>query len=249
MKKDRLISFINRYYLGGKIEATSWIVDDNTLKTRFISPEKSMMGDLELSNFKGFKSDVEIGVLVTSQLIKMLNVMDNNVEINLNKISADNEEKIVSLNIVDDKKNKLNYMLSDLSVIPTSKGLKQIPEFNLTISLNESFVDTFIKAKSALIDTKAFTIIKNKNTGQYEVVLGYSSINSNRIYMNVECDEIKEIEKPISFSAEYFKEIISANKGAEKGYIRVSSEGLSHVHIEHGDFIANYYLLEVETDI
>jgi hypothetical protein len=68
--------------------------------------------------------------------------------------------------------------------------------------------------------------------------------------MDIEVDgeQNKSIDRPISFNAEYFKNILTANKGAKLAKLEVSDEGLAYVHIEDGDYTANYYLVEAETD-
>ena len=45
-------------------------------------------------------------------------------------------------------------MLSDLSVIPDPPALKRLPDFQTKIKLDNNFIDTFIKGKSALSDAQ-----------------------------------------------------------------------------------------------
>ena len=73
----------------------------------------------------------------------------------------------------------------------------------------------------------------------------YSSINSNRISISVNCNCDNDIE-PIAFSAKYLKEILTANKGSNKSSLKISSKGLAHVGFEDGDYISNYYLVEIK---
>ena len=247
MEKERLLDFVERYHLGGEIEAVVWETTKGTLLTKFITGDKSMIGDVTMNNFMGFESEVEIGVLTTSDLVKMMTVLSDDVNLKLNKIENEDETKHVSIDLTDNN-NDVTYMLSDLSVVQRSKGLKQVPEFHLKFDLTKDFVDTYIKAKSALSETKIFTILKNKD-GDYKVILGYSQVNTNRITMGIEGDNNSvDIDRPISFNAEYFKNILTANKGAKLATLQVSGEGLAYVHIEDGDYTANYYLVEAETD-
>jgi hypothetical protein len=246
MEKERLLDFVGRYHLGGEIEATVWETTGGSLLTRFITGDKSMIGDVTMNNFVGFEDGVELGVLTTSQLVRMLSVLNDDVNLKINKIDNGDEVKHVSIDLVDNS-NDVTYMLSDLSVVQRSKGLKQTPDFHLTFNLTKDFVDTYIKAKAALSETKIFTILKDKS-GEYKVVLGYSQVNTNRITMGIEVAQDGNVDRPISFNAEYFKNILTANKGAKLATLKVSGDGLAHVHIEDGDYIANYYLVEAETD-
>lgn len=245
MEKERLLDFVGRYHLGGEIEATVWETAEGALLTRFITGDKSMIGDVKMNNFVGFEDGVELGVLTTSQLVKMLSVLSDDVNLKLNKIEHDDETKYVSIDL-EDNSNDVTYMLSDLSVVQRSKGLKQIPNFNLSFDLTKDFVDTYIRAKGALSETKIFTILKDKDA-TYKVVLGYSQVNTNRITMGIDGGG-GDVDRPISFNAEYFKNILTANKGAKLATLQVSDEGLAFIHIEDGDYVANYYLVEAETD-
>lgn len=248
MKKEEILDFIDRYYLGGKIESAAWTFDGGTLTTKFRSGDKSFMGIVTKDKF-GFDEDCQIGILTTGQLIKMLGMMTDEFDFGLNKHKAGDEEKIVSMKLVNGRA-RANYMLADLSVIPKAKGLKTEPEYNLTINIDEDFIDLFIKGKSALPDTRSFTLVKNAKTEKYEVVIGYSSTNANSIFIPVDIENVtKEIERPISFSAEYFKEILSANKGADEFKFVVSDQGISHTIVKGGDYSNDYYLAEVQTDV
>lgn len=247
MEKTRLLDFISRYHLGGEVEATVWETNDNSLLTKFISGDKSMIGDVTINNFNSLEDKIELGILTTSQLIKLLSVPGDDISLKLNKVDVDDEVKYVSVNASDNRDN-VTYMLADLSVIHRSKGLKQEPKYNLKFNLTEEFVDKYLKAKAALSETKIFTILKNKDK-EYEVIIGYSQINTNRVNLNVElASSEKDIERPISFNADYFKNILVANKDAKLMTLEISEEGLAHVHVEDGDYVANYYLVEAETD-
>jgi len=246
MEKERLLDFVGRYHLGGEIEATVWETAEGSLLTRFITGDKSMIGDVKMDNFVGFEDGVELGVLTTSQLVRMLSVLSDDINLNLNKVEADDETKYVSIDLVDNS-NDVTYMLSDLSVVQRSKGLKQTPEFHWSFNLTKDFVDTYIRAKGALSETKIFTMLKDKD-GTHKVVLGYSQVNTNRITMGIEGVSDTTMDRPISFNAEYFKNILTANKGAKLATLQVSNEGLAYIHIEDGDYTANYYLVEAETD-
>ena len=50
--------------------------------------------------------------------------------------------------------------------------------------------------------------------------------------------------KPISFSAKYLKEILTANKEATSVVLKVSTQGISHVEFKIDDFNAKYFLVE-----
>jgi hypothetical protein len=91
--------------------------------------------------------------------------------------------------------------LSELSVISEPPALKRIPEMGTEIKIDSSFIDKFIRSKSALNDVDSFAIL-NTN-GVVKLVIGYSSTNTNRIDLAVnytKCD----IDQPIYFNAYWF---------------------------------------------
>jgi len=250
MKKEEMLEFINRYHLGGKIESAVWSFEGDELTTKFRSPDKSFMGIISKKDF-GFSENCQLGVLTTGQLVMLLKVLGDEFDFALNKQSANDEEKIVSITL-SNKKTRINFMLADLTVIPKAKGIKNEPEYDLSMTIDTDFIDLFIKSKGALPETRSFTLVNNKKTGEYEVVIGYSATNSNCIYIPVTVTttvEGYELDRPISFSAEYFKEVLSANKNAETFKFEVSVQGISHTIIKDGDYSIDYYLAETQTDI
>ena len=78
-----------------------------------------------------------------------------------------------------------DYVLSDVSVIPNPPKMKRLPQFGTKIKLDTKFIETFIKGKSALTDVDTFTVLNNTKMNRVEVVIGYASINTNRVTIPV----------------------------------------------------------------
>lgn len=237
MEKARLINFINKYHLGGLVQSVMWN-SNGSLNTRFISDDKCVVGEIGLDTFGGTAS--KFGVYDTERLLKFLSVLGNDVNFNLNMI----QDKAFSVTL-DDNSTTVNYMLADLNVIPPAPDLKDLPNFQLEIIITKDFIDKFIKAKSALSEIEKFTVLKNKKTGKYQIVLGYSNTNSNRISLDIECSVTDDID-PISFSAKYFREILASNKDLNGGKMYVSSDGLAKIEFDIDNFSAIYYLIKLE---
>jgi hypothetical protein len=235
MEKGKLNRFVQKYNLAGLVESVKWETKDNALTTSFISDDKSVLGRVTMTEFNF--NDTTFGVYDTSKLTKMLSVLGESVEFEI----SDVEGKAVSLKFKDGS-TAVNYMLADLSVIPNVPDLKKLPDFNIKIKLDENFISKFIRAKSALADENNFTfVVKN---GKAQIVLGHSNINTNRISIDVE-GEVEGDVAPISFSATYLKEILVANKEAKDATLNISSQGLSHIHFEVGEYTSDYYLVEI----
>lgn len=231
MKKNSFEGFISRYNLGGEVESVKINSTDEGMSVSFISDDKTLLGSVQSEN-KEFPNG-EFGIYTTSQLKGLLGVLDSSIEVSEGEASL----------VFSDKKTSVNYMLADLSVIPVVPDLKQLPDFNGEITLDDEFISTFVKSKGALSESDTFTFSCKKNKGS--VVLGYQKINSNRISMNVNCKCDGDIE-PISFSAKYLKEILNANKGAKSSSLKVSNQGLAYATFEKDGFTSNYYLVEIK---
>jgi hypothetical protein len=235
MEKQSLNRFVSKYNLAGLVESVKWESKDGSLTTSFISDDKSVLGTVTMNEFNN--SDSEFGVYDTTKLTKMLSVLGNDVDFSISDIDG----KPVSLKFKDSS-TSVNYMLADLSVIPNVPDLKQLPNFNVKIDLDETFINKFIRAKGALPDENTFTLVCKD--GKSQIVLGHSNINTNRITIDVEADCEGNVD-PISFSATYLKEILVANKEATDAVLNISSDGLSHIHFEVDNYVTDYYLVEI----
>ena len=240
MNKSQLTNFINKYTLGGEIKSTKWVSNGDSLATRFISGDKSVVGKVVLSKFKHLEP-CELGVYNTAQLGSLLSVLGDDVEVSL----SSSGDKFISMELEDTKrKTKSKYMLSDLSVIPTPPELKNLPsEFELGIKVDAHFINTFISGKGALSEAETFTILTENDETQ--IVIGYASIASNRVTIPVETTKFKLME-PISFNANMFASILSANKDCESATLEVSSQGLSRIKFSIDNYDSEYFLVSTQ---
>ena len=239
MEKQSLNRFVSKYNLAGLVESVKWESKDGSLTTSFISDDKSVLGSVTMKDFDS--TDATFGVYDTTKLTKMLSVLGDDIEFSINDIDG----KSVSLKFKDGS-TSVNYMLADLSVIPNVPDLKQLPDFDTEIKLDSNFISKFIKAKGALADENNFTFTcTGEKNGQ--IILGYSNINTNRIKIDVDCTCKKDKVDPISFSANFLKEILAANKEATDATLKISSQGLAHISFEVDEYESNYYLVEIQS--
>ena len=237
MEKQKLNRFVSKYNLAGLVESVKWEVKSGVLTTAFISDDKSVLGSVSMTGFES--DDAVLGVYDTSKLTKMVSVLGDSVDFSV----ADVDGRPISLKFKDNSVS-LNYMLADLSVIPNVPDLKQLPNFDVKIKLDSTFINTFIRAKGALADENNFTFTCKGGKGQ--IILGHSNINTNRISIDVDCECNSDVE-PISFSATYLKEILVANKEASDATLNISTQGLSHIHFEIDQYTSDYYLVEIQS--
>jgi hypothetical protein len=231
MEKVKFDGFINRYNLGGEVESVMVKSEGTDLSVRMISDDKTLLGDVSVSGADF--PDGEFGIYTTSQLRGLLSVLDNTIEV----------EEVTGALKFSDKGTKMQYMLAAPSVIPAVPDLKALPPFNVEITLDNEFVNKFVKSKGALSDADTFTFTCKDNKG--EIILGYSSINSNRISISVDCKCEGDVD-PIAFSAKYLKAILLANKGSSSSSLKISSQGLAHLNFVDGDYTSDYYLVEIK---
>ena len=236
MDKYKLTRFIDKYHLGGNVNAVVINSKGDTLSTRFITGDKALLGELEMNSWNF--QDVELGVYDTEQLSRLLGVLDDDVTLNLTQSG----DKAIALEI-SDQYSKVNFMLSDKSVINQPPLLKEIPDFQLKIKVDTNFITKFIGGKSALPDTDTFTVITS-NDG-VKLVIGYSSINTNRVTIPVETETYEDIDK-VSFNANLFKDVLVANKECETATLEVSEKGLAKINFKVDQYDVTYYLVAVQ---
>ena len=195
------------------------------------------MGNVKVDKFS-FDS-AELGIYQTDQLKSLIGVLGDDISLDLTSAG----DRAVSLNVKNGAIS-IDYVLSDLSVIPDPPALKRLPEFGTQIKLDTKFINTFVKGKAALSDIDTFTILNGKSGG-VEVVIGYSSTNTNRVNIPVESTS-SDLNTPISFNANLFKEVLVANRECTSATLEVSSEGLARVNFKVDDYDSTYYVVAMQ---
>ena len=236
MQKSKLDRFISKYNLGGNVNSVKWKSSGDTISTSFVTPDKSLLGSVKVNKFPFDKA--EIGVYQTDQLKSLINVLGDDVSLDLTKFG----DKAVSLKVKNGPVS-VDYVLSDLSVISDPPAMKRVPEFGTQIKLDTQFINTFIKGKSALNDIDTFTLVKNGEA--CDVIIGYSSTNTNRVNIPVECNSC-DVDKPITFNANLFKEVLVANKECSSAVLEVSTEGLAKVNFKIDDYDSTYHIVATQ---
>jgi hypothetical protein len=235
MNKNNLLKFIQKYSLGGLIESVAWNAEGTKLSVRFISDDKTLLGEVEYNAYTS--TPMNVGIYTTSLLKNMIGVLDNDLTLKVDKAG----DKSVSLKLSSEE-TETSYQLADLGVIPPVPDLKTLPDFGIAIDMASNMIDKFIKAKGALSDVDTFTIFTEG--GDLKMAIGYSSISTNRVTFTAQKDYAETVN-PISFSAKYLKEILTANKEATSAKLKVSTDGLSNVEFQIDDFVCKYYLVEI----
>ena len=236
MNKITLDTFIQKYNLGGNVNSVKGESDGSTLSTRFISPDKSLLGQLTLT--KQTLPEFEVGVYDTPLLSKMLGTLADNVDFTLITPPSDDETPIAFH--FSDSVISADYVLAAIGVIPDVPELKNEPEYKTLVNIDSQFINSFIRGKGALADVETFAI--TPVDGGLEFTIGYRDINSNRISIKVQSGAVS-ITDSVVFNANLFKEVLNANKECSKATLQISDKGLAHIEFNVDDFNVKYWLV------
>ena len=237
MNKNRLQSFIQKYYLNGLVESAVISSSDNSLSTDFITEDRSMMGHIKYNDLT--IQDGKYGIFDTTMFGRMLSVLDQNIDIHVVEI----DDKPINLSLQSNG-TVVTALLADLAVIPDVPKLESIPNFGLTVKLTNDFVQTFVKSKAALPEAETFTIIPETVT---KFVLGMSNTNTNRISIPIKADVDDPLMEKKVINANLFKELLVANKEAD-GVLELSDAGLMRISFQTSDYSSTYFMKTVENE-
>ena len=129
------------------------------------------------------------------------------------------------------------------ALIPDPPALKRLPEFGTSVKMDSNFINSFIKGKSALNDVDSFAVVNSG--GNVSFVIGYANTNTNRVNIPVNCNKT-DIDKPIFFNANLFREILLANKECSSAILEVSNEGLAKVNFRVVDYDSKYFIVAMQ---
>ena len=155
MKKLYLADVIEKYYLGGLVEKVKINIKDKTLSTCFIATNRNLVGTLVAPDIE--LEDCNFGIYDTSQLLKIINITDHLITLNIEK-----QESITSKLIIADNEYNLEYTLADSILTPAIPKFDE-PEYEMEADIDKEFIGKFVKAKKAL-DTTIFTIESSQDT-------------------------------------------------------------------------------------
>ena len=248
MNKQKLVRFIDKYYLKGLIQSV--VFNSNSkqqkLDTRFVSDDKTLLGLVEMEKVTDFE-DATLGIYTTEQLLSLLGVLDDDIKVEL----LTSAETSYAVKITESASTvSTNYMLSDPSIINQPPKIQNLPEYELEIDITPTVRTKFIAGKSALPDITTFTILTSADTGvgadkefsSTKLIIGYASNSTNRVTIPVITPKFSQLDN-ISFNAEYFSKILEVNKECESATLKVSSEGLAEIIFKVDDYTSTYWLV------
>jgi len=236
MDKLHLVSTLEKYYLNGIVEKIKLQVKDKNIIIKFVAPNKDLVGYVSASEFD--LEDIEVGVYDTSQLLKLINITNHFLTLDIVK-----QHNIPTKLLIADNEYNLDYILADTTMIPNAPTVTE-PEYAIESNIDIEFINKFIKAKKA-IDTEIVSVDANYDENNTKVVrftLGGNEGYNNKIQFNIPATYEGIHPQQLQFNVNYIREILDNNKDLTSGKLRISGEGLMRLDFtsEKG---TSFYLL------
>ena len=236
MDKLHLVSTLEKYYLNGIVEKIKLQVKDKNITIKFVAPNKDLVGYVSASEFD--LEDIEVGVYDTSQLLKLINITNHFLTLEIVK-----QHNIPTKLLIADNEYNLDYILADTTMIPNAPTVTE-PEYAIDANIDIEFINKFIKAKKA-IDTEIVSVDANYDENNTKVVrftLGGNEGYNNKIQFNIPAKYEGIHPQQLQFNVSYIREILDNNKDLTSGKLRISGEGLMRLDFtsEKG---TSFYLL------
>jgi len=238
MKKSELVSYIEKYHLGGIVETVQWeITPEGQATIGFVATENSTAGKITFpfNNILGYK----FGVASTSSLLKMLHVIGEDVDVG----STVQHGVPMSLDIRDEIYDA-KFSLADIHNIPEVPEVIEPKGYDLESNLSKEFRDQYLKAYKALGSIDRITIEVPNGFDRIKFTLGNKESYANK--MSWEMDGSNSLPlKPIAFSGEALAAILKVND-CNKATLSVSSQGLMKIKIDDNGSSVTYFIVELE---
>ena len=231
--KRKLVDTIEKYYLNGLTEAVKFNIKNNILTIPFSTTNRDVVGEvvlpIELPN-------AEFGVFETTPFLKLLHILDTNIEIQY-------QEKfgIVEKLLIEDNQYKMMFSASDISLIPKTPNANDV-DYQLTYIMEPDFITRFIDCKKALgPDIKTFTLEPQQNSTK--IILGDPSGYANKLEFEIPASMEGFPFASLLFPSDVLREILSANKNFTYAEMKVNEEGLMSLSFTEDNTTSQYFIM------
>ena len=231
--KRKLVDTIEKYYLNGLTEAVKFNIKNNILTIPFSTTNRDVVGEvvlpIELPN-------AEFGVFETTPFLKLLHILDTNIEIQY-------QEKfgIVEKLLIEDNQYKMIFSASDISLIPKTPNANDV-DYQLTYIMEPDFITRFIDCKKALgPDIKTFTLEPQQNSTK--IILGDPSGYANKLEFEIPASMEGFPFASLLFPSDVLREILSANKNFTYAEMKVNEEGLMSLSFTEDNTTSQYFIM------
>jgi hypothetical protein len=231
--KRKLVDSIEKYYLNGLTEAVKFNVKNNILNIPFSTTNRDVVGEvtlpIELPN-------AEFGIFETSPLLKLLNILDTNIDIQYKETF-----NIVEKLLIEDNQYKMMFSVSDISLIPKTPNVIDV-NYDLVYAMEPDFVTRFVDCKKALgSDVKTFTLEPQNESAR--IILGDPSGYANKLEFEIPAKTEEMPFTPLLFPSDVLREILVANKNFDAAEMKVNGGGLMYLMFTEGDAVSQYFIM------
>lgn len=238
MEKGSIQNLIDKYHLGGLVESVTWNSSDEDVSVNFITPTKDCVGIVNIKEDLGLGNN-NISIYSTSQLNKLLAIMDGFITIDVVKGNQDIPYQLK----VKNKSFDLDFYLSSDDLIPPVPDISEPDEYEIEFDLDDDFIKDFTRAHTSLDKPNRFTvgckIIDDEKL--VEFIIGEGTTYANKVKLTTPASYMIGSSE-IPFSASIFREILLANKMA-KGKIQINEEGLMKIIFTEDNIVSTYFLV------
>ena len=230
MEKTILQSIVNKYNLDGLIENAKWEINEDVVNIKGISPNKNLVCDITAPfPYK----DLEFVVYGTSRLLKLINVVDKEVD-----IKFESENHITTKMRITDSSYELEYILADLMLAPAIPSVTE-PNYEIKFDLDSDLANKFIKAKKSL-DTGVVSITPTQNQ-TLKFVIGETNNYSDKISFEHPATYDTLAIKSLFFNVDELKSIFQDNRCNGQGFINM--EGIIKLQFDDNNIMSEYIII------
>jgi uncharacterized protein YxjI len=233
INKNKLVDSIEKYYLNGLTESVKFSISNNNLVIPFSTTTRDVTGKIVMPIEL---NDAEFGIFETSPFLKLLKILDTNIEIEYQQ-----QYSIIEKLLIEDNQYKMMFSVSDISLIPKTPNVIDI-EYQLTYDIEPDFVTRFIDCKKALgPDVKTFVLEPQAEIAR--IILGDPSGYANKLEFEIPAKTEGFPFSSLLFPSDVLKEILTANKNFDSGIMKVNEGGLMYLMFTEEDVSSQYYIM------
>jgi uncharacterized protein YxjI len=233
INKNKLVDSIEKYYLNGLTESVKFSINNNNLVIPFSTTTRDVTGKIVMPIEL---NDAEFGIFETSPFLKLLKILDTNIEIEYQQ-----QYSIIEKLLIEDNQYKMMFSVSDISLIPKTPNVIDI-EYQLTYDIEPDFVTRFIDCKKALgPDVKTFVLEPQAEIAR--IILGDPSGYANKLEFEIPAKTEGFPFSSLLFPSDVLKEILTANKNFDSGIMKVNEGGLMYLMFTEEDVSSQYYIM------
>jgi hypothetical protein len=239
MDKSQLQSIIQKYHINGLVEQVLWNIADKEINIHFMTSARDVIGHLIQKNID--LPDSEIAIYSTSQLLKLLNILNKDIILDLEQTNS-----VYTKLRIQDQEYNLYFTLANPMIIENVGKVNEPQEYDVILPLSSEQMFSFIKARNALSkDTTNVKITTTKdfsgaNLIQFE--MGNLSNYSNKISFSFPA----KINQPVEavFNSDIIKDIFQVNKDIDKCIISIKNEGLMKIEFSTEETQIKYFTIK-----